>query len=180
MNETLTAEELVRRYKEGVRDFTGVNLFRARLAGVDLEEIILLDAYLVGADLRGVSFRNANLRGACLVHANLRGADLRNATLRQSRSYSDPLAFSKELPPIRKPALLYDADLSRANLMGADLSGANLVAVNLTGANLREANLRKANLCIARVTEEQLSWAASLEGAWLPDGSKKSEPPVSS
>ena len=175
MGEPLTAEDLVRRYREGVRDFTGVNLFQARLTGVELEGIILLDAYLIRADLSGVSFRNANVRGACLVHANLQGADLRNASLRLGRWDSGPLASKKDSPQIPNPALLYDADLSGANLMGTDLSGANLVAVNLTGADLRETNLREANLCAAHVTDEQLSWAASLEGAWLPDGRKKVE-----
>jgi uncharacterized protein YjbI with pentapeptide repeats len=175
MDQPFSAEDLVRQYTQGVRDFTGVNLFRAKLTGVVLEGIILLNAYLIGADLSRANFRNANLRGVCLVHANLQGTDLRNANLRPGRLNSGPVASKKEFPRIQNPALLYDADLSGANLMRADLFGANLVAVKLTGANLHETNLREANLCAARVTDEQLSWAASLEGAWLPDGSKKSE-----
>ena len=179
MDEPLTAEDIVRRYEKGVRDLTGVNLFRARLTGAELEGIILLDAYLIGADLSRTSLRNANLRGVCLVHANLQGTDLRNASLRPGRLDSGPSASKLEIPQIRNPALLYDADLSGANLVGTDLFGANLVAVNLTGADLHETNLREPNLCTAHVTDEQLSWAASLEGAWLPDGSKKSESPMS-
>ena len=101
MDEPLTAEDLVRQYKEGVRDFSGVNLFRAKLAGVELEGIILLDAYLIGADLSRTSLRNANLRGVCLVHANLQGTDLRNASLRPGRLDSGPSASMVEIPQIR-------------------------------------------------------------------------------
>ena len=62
---------------------------------------ILVDAILVGADLRGANLVGANLRGADLVGADLVGANLVGADLR-------------------------DADLTGANLRDADLTGANL------------------------------------------------------
>jgi pentapeptide repeat protein len=95
---------------------------------------------------------------------------------------------------------LSNADLDRINLSGVilsgtDLSGANLSGANLSGAiffsiiyvprafggtigrpnnhaDLSGADLRGANLSGAKVTDEQLAKAASLEGATMPGGSK--------
>ena len=44
---------------------------------------------------------------------------------------------------------------------------------NLTGANLGKADLIEANLARSRVTPEQLVRVWSLEGAILPDGTKR-------
>jgi uncharacterized protein YjbI with pentapeptide repeats len=72
-------------------------------------------------------------------------------------------------------AYLYDTDLGGADLSGADLSdaegrfesGARMVRTRLEGADLGGADLTK-----ARVTEEQLREAESLEGATMPNGQK--------
>jgi Pentapeptide repeats (8 copies) len=78
-------------------------------------------------------------------------------------------------------------DLSGADLSGADLSGADLswfrqesgedYCADLSGADLSDtdisgADLSGANLKGAKVTDEQLAQAKSLEGAIMPDGSK--------
>jgi len=61
--------------------------------------------------------------------------------------------------------------LIAAKLTAANLSGANLTFANLSKADLRGANLSGSNLWGAEVTDEQLSQAASLQGATMPDGS---------
>lgn len=133
---------------------------KTRLRGFDLSGQDLSDVDLTGADLRG-----ANLREAVLIEANLRGADLRRANLG-------------------------NADLSRAVLIEANLREAHLsenmlmkgFLMNglpplfrdyLSGAARSEADLSDADLSGARVTMEQLQQVGSLEGATLPDGTKR-------
>ena len=72
---------------------------------------------------------------------------------------------------------LLGANLSEADLSDVNLSGANLFRADLRGANLMEAvlgkaDLRGAYLIGAKVTNEQIAQAKSLEGATMPDGTK--------
>jgi len=85
-------------------------------------------------------------------HLDLRGANLEGASL--------------------VGAALEGANLERSNLRGAALEGAKLQAARLQDADLRGAYLQVANLRGAKVTEEQLAAARSLQGATMPDGSK--------
>jgi Pentapeptide repeats (8 copies) len=94
------------------------------LAGQNLKNALLANAYLVGSNLAGTNLNGGHLAGALLVNASLAGANLNNADL--------------------SGALLNGADLAGANLHGADLSGADLTGANLTGANLNGANLEGA------------------------------------
>ncbi|GJD21586.1 hypothetical protein RIVM261_065420 [Rivularia sp. IAM M-261] len=55
----MDAEELLQRYQKGERDFSGVDLGYAKLENVDLKDINLSKAYLMG-----VKLNNANLTGA--------------------------------------------------------------------------------------------------------------------
>ena len=73
--------ELIEKYAQGVRDFSGANLRGANLRGANLREADLYEADLSGADLRGADLRGANLRGANLSAANLSAADLYEADL---------------------------------------------------------------------------------------------------
>jgi hypothetical protein len=66
--------------------------------------------------------------------------------------------------------ILFEADLSGADLVRADLSDANLFLADLSNANLRYADLYGAS-----VTEEQLAKCHSLEGATMPNGQKYEE-----
>ena len=72
----MDAEELKRRYAAGQRDFTGVNLIRAKLIGADLVGVNLWGANLSGANLVRAKLWGANLTGANLVGANLTKANL--------------------------------------------------------------------------------------------------------
>jgi uncharacterized protein YjbI with pentapeptide repeats len=67
--------------------------------------------------------------------------------------------------------LILEKQYQIVNAHGIDLSGADLRFANPIGANLSGADLRDADLSDAvGVTNEQLSAAASLEGATMPDG----------
>jgi uncharacterized protein YjbI with pentapeptide repeats len=130
----MDAEELVRRYAAGERDFAGVDLSRAYLTidpngeygeplGHDLGGINLSGASLYRARLTACNLSNANLSGADLradltlvnlTGANLTGADLSDAYLNE--------------------AILVGANLTRAKLLNTEMSGADL-----TDANLRDA-----------------------------------------
>jgi len=95
-SQKMTAEELLKRYEAGERDFRGVNLSEEILLWADLH-----GANLSGANLRGVNFNWANLSGVDLTGADLSEADLAWANLSK-------------------------ADLSEANLSGANFSAASL------------------------------------------------------
>ena len=57
--------------------------------------------------------------------------------------------------------------------IGASLSSAHLL--RLREANLSRAILRGTNMAHAKITEEQLEKAKSLEGATMPNGQKYGE-----
>lgn len=107
---------------------------------------------LTRADLSEADSTGAWLHGADLSEANLQGANLCGANLCSAE--------------------LRWANLSWAELTGAYLEGANLCRANLEGAYLEGADLKK-----AKVTDEQLAQAKSLEGTILPDGTEYAAKP---
>lgn len=126
-----SAEELLRRYAAGEREFRfaqlhGEELSNVNLSGAWLCETDFGEAALCGADLHG-----ANLNSASFFHTDLNGADLHDAEL-------CCVGFHE--------ADLRDANLTGANLEAADLSQACLRGANLTGAELEGANFTGANL----------------------------------
>ncbi len=154
-----------------------ISLSEANFNGVDLRGAKLRGADLNGADLKEANLRGADLRDAILFGDRLRDADLRTASLRKA------ILFKADL----READLREADLREVTLSGANLSGANLSAshlneidlrgadlsgADLSGADLSGADLSLANLSGAKVTQEQLKKAESLEGVTMSDGSK--------
>jgi uncharacterized protein YjbI with pentapeptide repeats len=100
----MTAEELLKRYADGERDFSEVDLSKAWLIGVLLEDIvfdkaILKDTRFNRSILTRASFRGADLEGAEFCMSGLEQADFRGANLRNSR--------------------IEEAELIRANFEGA-------------------------------------------------------------
>jgi len=82
----MKAEELLKLYSDGIRNFIGADLGCVNLRGADLRYVNLRGANLGyaclrGADLRYANLGNACLRGADLRYANLEGANLRNTIL---------------------------------------------------------------------------------------------------
>jgi len=108
----ISAEDFLRRYKAGERDFTGINLAGAELSGNSLGWLGSLN--LSQAKLNGANLSSTDLTGVNLSGANLRGADISKAKLHNTN--------------------LSNANLEKANLKGANISGANLEKVKLSGA----------------------------------------------
>jgi uncharacterized protein YjbI with pentapeptide repeats len=159
----MDAEELVRRYEAGERDFRGEELPRANLIRAHIPRINLSGAYLYGANLSGACLDDAILEGVNLERAWLCGlyvnGELRWADPRQSDSLRNFLRRARHDDVMKfKPgtslrnAVLKNANLQHAVLWGADLSGADLKG--------------------AIVTDKQLAEAESLQVATMPDGTK--------
>ncbi|MEG4021941.1 TerD family protein [Microcoleus sp. S13C4] len=156
----IAAEEFLQRYKEGERDFTGINLAGVDLSGKTLEYPIslsqanlsnanlsnanLVKVNLIGANLQGANLKSTNLQQADLIQANLSGANLTKANLNYARLIQ---------------ANLSQAKLSETQLNSANLTTANLSSANLTQAILNSANLIGADLSQAKVTKVNLSYA---------------------
>lgn len=92
----MDAEELLRQYATGRRNFNHAELSKANLSGADLSGANLSGADLSGADLSGVNLsetvlRGSNLSGANLDQAILHGAILRGANLQGVRNFSKAL-----------------------------------------------------------------------------------------
>ncbi len=75
------AEELLKRYAAGERNFAAAQLADADLYGAVLREANFADANLLGATLEHSDLSGANLQGATLLRTVLRDADLENADL---------------------------------------------------------------------------------------------------
>jgi uncharacterized protein YjbI with pentapeptide repeats len=140
-NQNKTALEILTKYAQGQRNFQGifaknVNLYRAQLTFIVLEEADLQKANLKEVNFAGANLNHANLSAANLTGSNLIGADLIRAKLASAN-------LSKAL---LSGANLSAANLRYANLSGVSLVGANLSAADLTGAKLDGANLQGANL----------------------------------
>ncbi|MEG4208059.1 pentapeptide repeat-containing protein [Microcoleus sp. Pol7_A1] len=144
----ISAEEFWKRYEDGERDFTGINLTGVDLSGktfdsnVSLSQANLSSANLANAKLTGVNLIGANLQGANLNSTNLQNADLIEVNLSGAN-------LTK--------AILYSARLIQANFSQANLSEAKLDIANLTTANLSRANLTQASLASSNLTGADLS-----------------------
>ena len=145
------------------------------LTGADWHEAILNDADLSGTELSGLDFNpppydgpaqlfGTNLSDADLSHAILGATDLHNAKLLRA-----DLSYANLGEAYLRGADLSDADLSHAKLETTWLYDPRHPrdAADLSGADLSHAYLKD-----AKVKEEQLEQAASLEGATMPNGQK--------
>ena len=160
-----TAEDILRQYKSGYREFKGViveppgNFAKSRLTGIIFEGASLVSCNFEKAILQRACFsaailRNANFKAANLAKADLKGADLRGAMMR--------------------PVDLSGADLRWANLEGVDLTGSIISGANFDGANLK-------NACLKGTNPGKWWWKANLDEAKLdntilPDGIVFSQP----
>ncbi|HJN78374.1 MAG TPA: pentapeptide repeat-containing protein [Myxococcota bacterium] len=123
----------------------GMELRRARLAGLDLSDCIFDAADLYRADLRGAklvgaTFKGALMGGVRLDDADLTGADLEGAALSQASLQGAVLTGARLLGVDLERADLVDTDLA-----DADLSGARLVLCDLAGAGLGDARVEDAD-----------------------------------
>lgn len=157
----MNAQELLEKYDQGKRDFTGITLNECNLIGVSLPEILLQSACLNVANLSSANLTHSNLQGAQLNVTRLSGANLSCANLKGSS-----LNVANLIRAILTQADLAEASLIRAEMVRANLSQAQLVFANLSEADLRETNLNWANLHSANLTRADLR-SGSLTGANL-------------
>ncbi len=134
---------LTRARLEGL-SLQGANLTQARLV-----EAHLTDTDLETADLRGASLRNARAAGVVLMQANLVGADLRGMDFHLGSSRSGLVGS----PTAREGSMTgyYDdeddvtfrapEEIRTANMCGADLRGALLEGTDFWRVDLRGAQL---------------------------------------
>ena len=138
--------EIVERYKNGERDFSGLDLNEANLHKAILSEVNLVMAGLNWANLSMANLSGANLSGAELCGANLRMADLDWVNLSMAKLIGANLSGANLNGTNLHGVDLSLANLSMAKLIGSDLSGADLSGANLYGANLCGASLHRASL----------------------------------
>ncbi|MCC3421240.1 MAG: pentapeptide repeat-containing protein [Microcoleus sp. PH2017_29_MFU_D_A] len=142
--------EVVDLYKDGWRDFSGMNL-----EGIVEQREYLIDIDLSGSDLHSSIWQGCDLSGANLSNANLENANLSSTCL--------------------VGANVSNANLANANLWYAELSGANLENANLNNVNLVKTNLTGTNFCAAKwqnINTESALFCHTI----IPNGSYKSDP----
>ncbi|MEG4282124.1 pentapeptide repeat-containing protein [Microcoleus sp. A006_D1] len=154
--ELLKRFELVKRYTEGDRDFTGINLNEANLSRINLSQSILRRASLFvtnisGANLSETDLSEANLNVARLSSVNLSRAILNGASLNVANLVKADLSGAQ----------LIGASLIRGELVRCELSKTNFSGANLTEADLREVKLTQANLCGANLSGANLRGASA-------------------
>lgn len=120
----------------------GIDISKAYLIDLNLENANLAEAILTDANLPGADLSNANLTNASLSWADLVGANLSNANLTKARLRGTDLT---------------GVDLTGANLAGVDFSYVNLTEAILMGADLVRTNLWNANLAGADLTDANLA-----------------------
>jgi len=150
----MNAEEILKQYATGERNFTAVNLTEVNLSGANLSKANLSRANLSVANLSGSNFSEANLSKAKLNVTKLSGANLSKANLGEAILNVANLTLAD-----LSRAELRQASLVRAEMARADLSQANLSHANLSGADLKDAKLRSANLNHANLSRADMKWA---------------------
>lgn len=115
-------------------NFASANLRGARFTnGCVLDDACLIDAEIVGTNLRETALARADLRRAWVDDTDFSRSTLVGATL--YRAVARRVRFDR--------ADLSDTDLSAANLMSASFRGARLVGANLNGANLHGSDMAR-------------------------------------
>lgn len=130
------------------------------LAGVNLSEESLMEAFLPGvrfdeALLRGCDFGRANLTSASFVAADLAGADFTKANCDHADFRRSSLRGARGFRASFAHADFRDADLTGINLFKALLQDARLDNAAMEGANLERASLTGAWLAGARLRGAQ-------------------------
>ncbi|BAY42808.1 pentapeptide repeat protein [Scytonema sp. HK-05] len=95
----MDANEVLRRYAAGERNFRqadwrGISLAKANLSGVDLSGAHLNNADLSNSDLSSANLNWAGLKGANFSGANLKGAKMPNGRMHNDRLESANYFFS--------------------------------------------------------------------------------------
>ncbi|NET40513.1 pentapeptide repeat-containing protein [Okeania sp. SIO2B3] len=143
--------ELVKRYAQGERNFTAINLTEVNLSKMNLSQSNFSNAALFVSNLSGANLSESNFSKANLNVARLSGANLNKAILNQAT-----LNVANLVQANLTEAQLVEATLLRGELIRVDMTQANLRRVNLSGADMREAILTEANLSQANLSNVNL------------------------
>ncbi len=138
----IAAEEVVRAYSSGRKDFSLKDMSMQDLQKADLSESKFHDSKMVRANFQGADLSRANFTNSDLRQAMLRNADLSKSLFRSS------------------------------NLEGVDLRGANLNYANFQQTKLKGANLCGANLSHTNLTPEQLEEVKTNWMTIMPSGKR--------
>ena len=122
---SMTAEEFLKRYAAGERDFRDLDLqgicvqdkrlSGLILSGANLRKADFAHSVFTKSDLSGANLRYARLSEACFMEASLEAADLRNVNFLQTLFY-------------------------KTNLKGANFSNTLLEETGFNGSNLSHTN----------------------------------------
>jgi len=138
----ISAEEILKSYAAGRKDFGLKDLSMQDLQKADLSE----------AKFHGSKLIRTNFQGADLSQTNFTDSDMRQAMLRNAN--------------------LTRTFLNTVNLEGVDLRGANLSYANFKNTALKNVNLCGANLSNTNLTQEQLEEAKTNWMTVMPSGKR--------
>ncbi|MDT9268330.1 MAG: Rid family detoxifying hydrolase [Limnospira sp. PMC 1234.20] len=178
-------QELIDRYRQGERDFPGVDLSDTNWPGCHLSKINLEGAdfsnselknmvfnkanlkncNFSGSTLQSVKFVNADLTNAYFIQSDLRdidfsGADLTGAQFGECRQFS----CCEIAQAITKNVNFDKVKFSDVNWSFLDLEGCSFYKTNLHGTNWTETNCKNCNFKLANL-ENAIFREACLEGA---------------
>lgn len=106
------------------------------------EDISLVGASLVGADLRGITLIGVNLEGVILVSCNMTNTTLIGVNLCGANLEGSNLMSAKLIDVSMKDASLIRVNMRDSSLMGVDLEGVEMVCSDLRGATFIDVNLK--------------------------------------
>ncbi len=130
-------EEFLKRYNDGERDFSGIEIRYADLSNISLYEAILRGAKLINVDLNRVCFYQADLSEADLSGCNLSNASLTKANLTKADLSDANLTEANLQEANLRNAILTNTDLKFTELIGADLTGTKIqAAINVASHHL--------------------------------------------
>ena len=164
----VSAEEFLRRYNEGERDFIGINLSGADLSGKSFDsKLNLSNANFNGANLSGSSLQSVDLTGAKFRDTNLCETNFRAANLSQARFINSNLNKAQMNSVKLEKAKFRNVNLSEASLQCANFTEAKLNGVNLTNSDLQFANFTEAKLNEVNFSSSKLLNYANFSNANL-------------
>ncbi|OGT37891.1 MAG: hypothetical protein A3F12_07125 [Gammaproteobacteria bacterium RIFCSPHIGHO2_12_FULL_38_14] len=138
------------------------SVYGAQYIPLDLEQF-QKTGVCVGCDLSEASLSshdNANLEQSLLV----------KVSMEYGHFYTSNFSYAQMMFATLDNAKFSGSKFVFTDLTGADFHYANLSSCDFTGANLAGANLDYADLVRARISDEQLAQAISLNCTLLPDG----------
>jgi uncharacterized protein YjbI with pentapeptide repeats len=107
------ADELLKRYRAGERNFATARLATIDLSGADLRDANFSDTDLTDANFEHADLRNSNFQGANLLRTVLRGANLENADFTKATGLLPAQLAGTNLGGVRLPERFGDFDALR-------------------------------------------------------------------